>query len=144
MIQGLTSALSLIQAKLSAGEDCGSEYKYVIYSADRIPLDQRPLFERTDEELILSRYPIVQAGVRLLHSALFVPVPPPDSPPFLRMFLQAFARHVLFVRINHRDVGLLDVFTTHLAASEDFGDNTCHSKESFDFQCTGHIIDHYV
>lgn len=126
MIQDFTSARSLIEAKLD-GEDCGSEYKYVVYGTD-LPLDQHPLFEGTDEELILSRYPIEQPEIRLLHSALFVPTPPPHSSPFL----QAFARHVLFVRIVDHPVGHpINVFTTHLAASEDFGDNPCDSLLRF-------------
>ena len=129
VIGNLTSALSLIKAKLSAGEgeDCGSEYPYVRYSA-ALPLNPRPLFEGTDGELILSRYPIEHAEVRLLHSALFVPLPPPNSSPFL----QAFARHVLFARIIDHPVGHpIHVFTMHLAASDDLGDNPCDSLLSF-------------
>jgi endonuclease/exonuclease/phosphatase family metal-dependent hydrolase len=82
-----------------------------------------PFFQGTDEELILSRYPIVEHDLLLLHSALFTPDDPTQ---------QFFARHVLFARINH-PVGPIDVFTTHLAASEDFGENMCASLVSFPF-----------
>jgi len=123
----LVSALNLIKDHLQENV-CG--YKEVIYGADpAIPLDQRPLFEGTDEELILSRYPVMRdpttqkdiKAILLLHSALYVPGEPN---------LQFFARHVLFARIDH-PVGPLDVFTTHLAASEDFGDNPCNSEVTF-------------
>ena len=129
--EALTSVLGLIKAKLKPlARVCGFKYEF-LYAADLIDPQKGPLFQRTDEELILSRYPIAQAKVRLLHSALFVP-DVSNAPPELRPFLQAFARHVLFARIHH-PVGLIDIFTTHLAASEDFGDNNCHSKESFSF-----------
>jgi endonuclease/exonuclease/phosphatase family metal-dependent hydrolase len=112
----LTSALELIQAKLkSLTEVCGFEYTLLYH-----PVPDT-LFEGTDEELILSRYPIRQAEIRLLHSALF----PPTLPA-----LQFFARHVLFARIDH-PVGPIDVFTTHLASSDDFGDNACNSLLDF-------------
>jgi endonuclease/exonuclease/phosphatase family metal-dependent hydrolase len=130
VIRDLTSALRLIQDKLSDGSDgvdCSSAYPYISYSAALTP-DPRPLFEGTDGALLLSRYPIEHAEVRLLHSALFVPLPPPNSSPFL----QAFARHVLFARIVDHPVGHpIQVFTTHLAASEDFGDNPCASLLRF-------------
>jgi endonuclease/exonuclease/phosphatase family metal-dependent hydrolase len=120
-LHDLTSALALITAKLKPfAETCGFAYAF-LYAADLIDPQQGPLFQRTDEELILSRYPIQQQEVRLLHSALYVPGEPT---------LHFFARHVLFARIKH-PVGPLDVFTTHLAASEDFGDNPCNSEVTF-------------
>jgi endonuclease/exonuclease/phosphatase family metal-dependent hydrolase len=123
-LEHLTSVLELITAKLKPfAAVCGFEYTY-LYAADpTVAPDPSPLFQGTDEELILSRYPIVQHDLLLLHSALF----PPDDPTHTQQF---FARHVLFARVDH-PVGLIDVFTTHLAASEDFGDNPCHSQVSF-------------
>jgi endonuclease/exonuclease/phosphatase family metal-dependent hydrolase len=119
----VVSALHLITDKLpSLTEMCGFAYT-PLYAADLIDPQRGPLFQGTDEELILSRYPILKQEVRLLHSALFVPGPQNRAQQF-------FARHVLFARIDH-PVGQLDVFTTHLAASEDFGDNTCDSRVSF-------------
>jgi endonuclease/exonuclease/phosphatase family metal-dependent hydrolase len=112
----LTSARALIQAQLeSLAEVCGFAYT-LLYQP--VP---GTLFEGSDEELILSRYPILQSDIRLLHSALFSPTIPA---------LQFFARHVLFARIDH-PAGPIDVFTTHLASSADFGDNACNSFLDF-------------
>ncbi len=109
----LDSAKALIEAKLgSFAEVCGFRYELLYQPV------LNTAFEGTDEELILSRYPIVDSESRLLHSALF----PLDQP-----FLQFFARHALFARIDH-PVGMIDVFTTHLSASGDFAANTCHSR----------------
>ena len=120
-LTNLTSALALIQTTLTPlSQVCGFEYSF-LYAADLVTPPQAPVFQGTDEELILSRYPIVQQDVLLLHSALYEPTNPA---------LHFFARHVLFARIQH-PVGVIDVFTTHLAASEDFGDNPCHSQVSF-------------
>ncbi len=63
-----------------------------------------------DEEMVLSRYPIVNSEVRQLHSAL--------GP--------GFTRHVLWVRIDH-PVGPMDVFTTHLASGGDGATDLCSS-----------------
>ncbi len=113
MVGPLDSAKALIEAKLETfAEVCGFLYE-LLY----LPVPDT-MFEGTDEELILSRYPIVESESRLLHSALF----PLDQP-----FLQFFARHALFVRVNH-PVGMIDVFTTHLSASGDFAANTCNSQ----------------
>src|SRR5262249_17984486 len=103
-------------------ETCGFTYEF-LYAADLVDPQRGPLFQGTDEELILSRYPIQKHAVRLLHSALFVPGTQNRDQQF-------FARHVLFARIHH-PVGPIDVFTTHLAASEDFGDNKCDSSVDF-------------
>jgi endonuclease/exonuclease/phosphatase family metal-dependent hydrolase len=120
-LTGLTSVLALIQTTLTPfAQVCGFEYR-LLSATDLVTPPLAPVFQGTDEELILSRYPIVQEDIRLLHSALYVPTNPA---------LRFFARHVLFARIQH-PVGLIDVFTTHLAASEDFGDNPCHSQVSF-------------
>src|SRR4029434_1792684 len=69
----VVSALHLITDKLpSLTEMCGFAYT-LLYAADLIDPQRGPLFQGTDEELILSRYPILKQEVRLLPSALFVP-----------------------------------------------------------------------
>jgi endonuclease/exonuclease/phosphatase family metal-dependent hydrolase len=70
----------------------------------------------TDEELILSRYPILHSEVQPLHSALY------DIP---NAFL-IFARHVLYTRIAH-PVGEIDIYTTHLSSGSDSATNSCDS-----------------
>lgn len=120
----LDDTVVLIEEGLpSLAKACGFTYGVVFdHTALRNPLDLPCMPGRgIDEELILSRYPIKTPEIRLLHSALYVPGQP---------LLQFFARHVLFVRIDH-PVGPIDVFTTHLAASEDFGDNPCDSQVDF-------------
>lgn len=59
-----------------------------------------------DEEMILTRYPVLDSALLLLHG----------SP--------TFQRHVLHARVNHPK-GPIDVFTTHLASSSDNGDGAC-------------------
>ena len=61
-----------------------------------------------DEEVILSRYPVLHAEVRVLYSPLF---------PF-------FSRHVLWTRIDH-GFEPIDVYTTHLASGSDLGSVFC-------------------
>ncbi len=108
----LDSTKELIEAQLGPLVTvCGFQYE-LLY----LPVPGT-FFEGTDEELILSRYPIVEAESRLLHSALF----PPEIED-----LQFFARHVLFARIDH-PVGPIDVFTTHLSSGSDFAANNCNS-----------------
>jgi endonuclease/exonuclease/phosphatase family metal-dependent hydrolase len=121
--EALTSVLRLIKANLEpfAGV-CGFKYEF-LYAADLISPLQGPFLQGLDEELILSRYPIQEQDVRLLHSAFFVPG-------LENRARQFFARHVLFARIAH-PVGPIDVFTTHLAASDDLGENPCDSHVSF-------------
>jgi endonuclease/exonuclease/phosphatase family metal-dependent hydrolase len=112
----LDSAKELIEAKLEPfAEVCGFQYELLYEPA---PNTQ---FEGTDEELILSRYPILDAELRLLHSALF----PPNIPQ-----LQLFARHALFARIDH-PVGPFDVFTSHLSSESDYATNDCNSIVDF-------------
>jgi endonuclease/exonuclease/phosphatase family metal-dependent hydrolase len=119
----LTSVLRLIKAKLEPfARVCGFKYEF-LYAADLIRPLQGPFLQGLDEELILSRYPIQEHEVRLLHSAFFVPG-------LKNRARQFFARHVLFARIAH-PVGPIDVFTTHLAASDDLGENPCDSHVSF-------------
>jgi endonuclease/exonuclease/phosphatase family metal-dependent hydrolase len=121
--EALTSVLRLIKAKLEPfARVCGFQYEF-LYAADLIGPLQGPFLQGIDEELILSRYPIQEHEVRLLHSTFFVPG-------IKNRARQFFARHVLFARIAH-PVGPIDVFTTHLAASEDLGENPCDSHVSF-------------
>jgi endonuclease/exonuclease/phosphatase family metal-dependent hydrolase len=73
-----------------------------------------PTFGRgIDEELILTRYPLLDFEVVPLYSPLA---------PF-------FFRHVLFARIDH-PVEPIDVYTVHLAAGDDFGDVLCKDVAS--------------
>ncbi len=107
----LDSSLALITAGLDGAEArCGFRYELVFAP---IPIG---LIQVTDEELILSRYPVLDSETRLLHSALFVP----------GGFPQLFARHALYVRVDH-PTGPVDVFTTHLASGSDFATNACDS-----------------
>jgi endonuclease/exonuclease/phosphatase family metal-dependent hydrolase len=57
----------------------------------------------TDDEMLLSRYPVVASGIRFLH----------------RQF-----RTVRFARIDH-PIGPVDVFSTHLASTSDGAQNPC-------------------
>jgi endonuclease/exonuclease/phosphatase family metal-dependent hydrolase len=61
-----------------------------------------------DEEMILTRYPALEAAV----TTLYTPVSP------------FFERHVLHARIDH-PLGPLDVYTTHLSSSSDNGGDLC-------------------
>jgi endonuclease/exonuclease/phosphatase family metal-dependent hydrolase len=56
-----------------------------------------------DDELILTRYPVIESEVRSLHGGF---------------------RRVLFARIDH-PIGPVDVFTTHLASGSDGGPDDC-------------------
>ena len=96
----LDDALGLIEQGLSSlAQACGFPYGVVFDpAARRTPLTFPCLPGRgTDEELILTRYPV--GGWELM--PLYSPVAP------------FFFRHVLHARIAH-PVGPLDVFTTHL------------------------------
>jgi endonuclease/exonuclease/phosphatase family metal-dependent hydrolase len=83
---------------------CGFRYEVVFDPEGLTAAMNRGL----DEELILTRYPVLHAQVLPLYSPLA---------PF-------FFRHVLFARIDHA-VEPVDVFTTHLAADADFGSLPC-------------------
>ena len=85
---------------------CGFPYEVVFDPAARrgVPTLGRGI----DEELILTRYPILTSEVLPLYSPLT---------PF-------FFRHVLYARIAH-PLGPLDVFTTHLAAHSDLATAAC-------------------
>lgn len=66
-----------------------------------------------DGEVILSRYPILDSEDRALKGNF---------------------RHVLHARVDH-PLGPLDVFTTHLAASSDGGDNPCGPAPDCPAEC---------
>ncbi len=72
------------------------------------PFPYQEVFIRTfgiDEEMILSRYPVLESELHGLHGGF---------------------RHVLFARIDH-PMGAVDVFTTHLASSSDGASNPCQA-----------------
>jgi endonuclease/exonuclease/phosphatase family metal-dependent hydrolase len=86
---------------------CGFRYE-LVFDPEGATGPPAALGRGIDEELILTRYPVLRAEVFPLYSPLA---------PF-------FFRHVLFARIDHA-VEPVDVFTTHLAADADFGPFPC-------------------
>jgi len=66
-----------------------------------------------DDEMVLTRYPVLDSGQRLL--------------------LGSF-RHVLWVRIDH-PLGPIDVFTTHLASSSDGAEAACDAGSGCPDEC---------
>jgi endonuclease/exonuclease/phosphatase family metal-dependent hydrolase len=89
---------------------CGFAYEVVFDPAAR--RGTPTLGRGIDEEIILTRYPVLASEVMLLYSPLA---------PF-------FFRHVLYARIAH-PLGPLDVFTTHLAAHSDLATVACGFKD---------------
>jgi hypothetical protein len=85
---------------------CGFAYTVVFDPAAR--RGASTLGRGIDEELILSRSPVLAQEVLPLYSPLA---------PF-------FVRHVLYARLAH-PLGPLDVFTTHLAAPSDLATAAC-------------------
>jgi endonuclease/exonuclease/phosphatase family metal-dependent hydrolase len=107
----LDSLVALIQAQLpELAASCGFTYELVYH-----PFLPATVAE-TDEELILSRYPVLQTDTHLLHSAMY------DEPNGLLIF----ARHILYVRIDH-PAGQVDIYTTHLSSGSDAATNNCNS-----------------
>jgi endonuclease/exonuclease/phosphatase family metal-dependent hydrolase len=102
----LDDTVALIRERLPRlRRHCGVPYRVVFDpAAERPPAQGRG----TDEELILSRYPIVSSETLRLYSPL---------DPF-------FFRHVLYARVLH-PVEPLDVFTTHLASGSDLASLPC-------------------
>jgi endonuclease/exonuclease/phosphatase family metal-dependent hydrolase len=97
----LISARRLIETKLPAlSQGCGFTYHIVFKKA-----------QGTDEELILSRYPILKRKRYDLHSVFGNPLP-------------LFDRHVLYARIDH-PLGPVDVFTPHLSSGSDSAREPC-------------------
>lgn len=107
----LESIVELLEAELPALEaSCGFTYE-IVYEPFL------PTFTaETDEELILSRYPVLQSATYIMHSALY------DEPNNYLLF----ARHLLYVRIDH-PTGEVDVYTTHLSSGSDAASNSCDS-----------------
>lgn len=104
----LANTVELITARLPAlAEECGFTYQ-VVFDPEGATGPPASPGRGVDEELILTRYPALQTEVFSLYTPLF---------PF-------FSRHVLFVRLDH-PMGLVDVFTTHLASEADFGSMPC-------------------
>jgi len=62
-----------------------------------------------DEELVLSRYPVLESEVLDLHLGFYAPI-----------------RHVTRVRVDH-PIGAVDVFTTHLASGSDLAGSPCEN-----------------
>jgi endonuclease/exonuclease/phosphatase family metal-dependent hydrolase len=107
----LESIVELLEAELpNLAASCGFTYEMVYQPF-------LPTFtSETDEELILSRYPVLQSDTFIMHSALY------DEP---NGFL-LFARHLLYVRIDH-PTGEVDIYTTHLSSGSDAATNSCDS-----------------
>ncbi|MGH8611671.1 MAG: endonuclease/exonuclease/phosphatase family protein [Gammaproteobacteria bacterium] len=104
----LDNTVELIEERLPKLEhECDFGYQ-VVFDPEGATEPPAALGRGIDEELILSRYPALDAKVLPLYSPL---------DPF-------FSRHVLFARIDHRS-GPIDVFTTHLAGDSDFGSLPC-------------------
>jgi endonuclease/exonuclease/phosphatase family metal-dependent hydrolase len=104
----LDNTVTLLRDRLPDLEGtCGFRYE-VVFDPEGATRPPAALGRGIDEELILSRYPVLHAEVFPLYSLLA---------PF-------FFRHVLFARIDH-PVEPIDVFTTHLAADADFGSFPC-------------------
>jgi endonuclease/exonuclease/phosphatase family metal-dependent hydrolase len=107
LVGPLDDTVALLEAGLPAlATACGFPYGVVFDPAARrgVPTLARGI----DEELILTRYPVLASEVLPLYSPLA---------PF-------FFRHVLYARIAH-PLGPLDVFTTHLAAHSDLATAAC-------------------
>ena len=107
--QALESILLLIEAELpSLAAACGFTYQMVYKPLLTVAVAE------VDEELLLSRYPVLQTGTRILHGALYNEI----------NGVLAFARHVLHARIEHPS-GEVDVYTTHLASGSDLATGIC-------------------
>jgi len=105
----LTNTVALIRKHLPVlAAACGFRYQVVFDPEGATRPPPAELGRGIDEELILTRYPVLHAEVFPLYSPLA---------PF-------FFRHVLFARIAHK-IEPVDVFTTHLAADADFGAERC-------------------
>jgi endonuclease/exonuclease/phosphatase family metal-dependent hydrolase len=107
----LANTVTLLTEQLpTLAATCDFTYE-IVFDPEGATVPPAALGRGIDEEMILSRYPALDAEVAPLYSPLF-PV---------------FFRHVLFARIDHPQ-GPVDVFTTHLAAAADFGDLPCGAQ----------------
>lgn len=105
----LDSVVELLEEELgNLQRNCGFRY-HLIYE----PFLETATAE-TDEELILSRYPVIETEIRPLYGPLF------DQQAGLLLFV----RHVLAVSVQH-PLGRVWVFTTHLASGTDFAAERC-------------------
>src|SRR5262245_29533212 len=112
----LEDTVALIEAGLpTLAAVCGFTYEIVFDPAALRQLNPPPCdgselkpCRGIDEELILTRYPVLASEVL----ALYGPLAP------------LFSRHVLYAQIAH-PIGPVDVFTTHLAADVDFDSEKC-------------------
>jgi len=102
----LEDTTALIRERLPAVEEaCGFAYEVVFpRAAERPP----PFGRGTDEEMILSRYPVSERRSVQLYGP----------------FRPFFTRHVQFARVEHPE-GPIDVFTTHLASGADAATAPC-------------------
>jgi endonuclease/exonuclease/phosphatase family metal-dependent hydrolase len=115
--QPVASILLLIKAELpNLAAVCGFPYQ-LVYEPHLTP----PLtISETDEEVILSRYPVLQTGTRILYGPL--------------VNAGIFARHVLYARVAHPS-GPVDVYTTHLASEGDFSAKICGTSALCPVEC---------
>lgn len=114
----LESIVALIEAQLPKLEaSCGFTYELVYEPLRTVFIDEQ------DEELILSRYPVLQTGTRVLYGPLYNET----------TGLLIFARHVLYTRIDHPS-GEVDVYTTHLASGSDSATSIC-APDSCPMEC---------
>ena len=112
LAQPVISILDLVRTELPGlAAACGFTYE-LLY---------RPLLAVTlaeiDEELILSRYPILLSGTRTLYGPLYNEA----------AGVLVFARHVLHARVDH-PTGEIDVYTTHLASGADLARSPCGDR----------------
>jgi endonuclease/exonuclease/phosphatase family metal-dependent hydrolase len=109
--QPVESIILLIEAELpNLAAVCGFTYQMVYKPLLTVALSE------IDEEVILSRYPVLQIGTRNLYGTLY------DQTTGNGIF----ARHALYARIDHPS-GEVDVYTTHLASGSDFATSECVS-----------------
>ena len=117
----LESTVALIEAGLpSLAEACGFTYHVVFDPAGAIA-GGAP--RGIDEELILSRHPVLEAEERVFYSPLA---------PF-------FNRHALRARIDH-PVGPVDVYTTHLASGSDLAGLPCGVQVILPVACPAECV----
>jgi endonuclease/exonuclease/phosphatase family metal-dependent hydrolase len=115
----LDSIVALIEAQLpTLAAGCGFTYE-IIYEPLRLVF-----IDEQDEELILSRYPVLRTGTRVLYGPLY------NEPTGALIF----ARHVLHARIDHPS-GEVDVYTTHLASGSDLASNICGGPVACPTEC---------
>ncbi len=109
LAQPLQSIVELLQSELPRlAADCGFTYRLLYMPLRAVTIDE------ADEELILSRYPVIQSAKRNLFGPLYNEA----------KGILVFARHVLHARVDH-PAGAIDIYTTHLASGSDLGGSPC-------------------